>query len=77
MIKIDGKDVIEILQNNNTKCSVCGNQDFNVEILVKNVLITLVKSDDGRPQGIHVIVAECKNCKNVLLFNSRDQIDSQ
>lgn len=71
---MESQDIIDILTENNTKCSVCGSQDFKVEILVKHLLITLMKFKE-RPQGIHLIVAECKNCKNILIFNSRDPLD--
>lgn len=67
--EIEAQDIIDTIRQNNTKCTVCGSQDWTVEVLVKNLLPKVIDLKVYRTEGMRVISAVCQNCKYVMLFN--------
>jgi len=69
--KMDGQNIIDILEENNTKCPICYIGDWTVEILIKNFLPGIINNEVQPDQGLTLISAQCKKCTYVLLFNER------
>jgi len=72
--KTNAQDVYNILTENRTKCDVCGYNDFVVDVN-KNFIPMMLGKIVQKDQGITVIVAICKKCKALRMFNSEKSED--
>ena len=65
----NAQNVYDILTENRTKCSVCGHDEYTVDVdrnFIPKILGKIVQKD----QGITVIVAICKKCGVLTMFDS-------
>jgi len=72
--KTNSEVIYNIITENQTKCYVCGHNDFTISVKSNFIPLILEKAVQQN-HGIEVILMICKKCGHVIMFSDQKSKD--